>query len=91
MMFDMPVLRDGITGNAITALQLTARNPDDRTEIAHVPASRLPHSNVGMDIPMHFEVSLSDREQPMTIFDFDAILQEVRGIVEHFRPTIVQP
>ncbi len=63
-------------------------NPDDPAEIARIAGvfSSFPQPNMQVYPPLTLEISLSDRERPMTIFDFEDILAKVERIVDHFRP-----
>jgi hypothetical protein len=58
---------------------------DDRTEVGRTAGIDEPQSAVEVYPPLTLEVSLSDRERPMTIFHFVDMLQMVRSVVDEFR------
>ena len=88
MVSHWPILRYRSNGEIITPNVGPGPN-DDPTEIVRVPARDVPDAEVYVDPPLELEISLSDRERPMTIFDFGDILEQVSGIVERFRCVVV--
>jgi hypothetical protein len=88
MVGDWPTRFDTRTRMPIAPLSMGPRG-DDPAEIAYVPAAEGVHANVSVQPPLTLDISFSDRERPMTIFDLQDILARVNEIVDHFRPAFV--
>lgn len=82
-----PVLRPHPPGGGVIG-PLGFPPSDDEAEIARVTDIEpgWTDADVYVDPPLEIEISLSDRERPMTIFDLREMLREVALIVSHFRP-----
>ncbi len=79
-----------MSGN-ITYAILGRPKGDDPTEImrgALVGGATSVPPDVRVDPAPAVEISLSDREKPMTVYDFRDIAREVSTIIDHFRPII---
>jgi len=84
MVDGFPCLRWSRDGMIITILG--PPGSDDPAEIARVVDAPNPEAEMYVYDAPAIDISFSDRKRPMSVFDLADVLEEVVGIVEHFRP-----